>query len=135
MKKLAIIGFLLVITSRFCIAQDVEKVGTVEMSSFSSISKFMSYDFGNYTVKVFLKDNKSGSLNKNNDSEEISQNVIVIITSGDIKPEINGFQIKNIYLEGALNVKIINNYYEIEFKDEISHSTKKYKFNNQGKIM
>ena len=135
MKKLAIIGFLLFIKSSFCMAQDVEKVGNVEMSCFSSITKFMSYDFGNYTVKVFLTDNKSGSLNKNNDSEEISQNVIVIITSGDIKPEINGFQIKNIYLEGALDVKAINNYYEIEFKDGISKSIKKFKFNDQGKIM
>lgn len=61
MKKLVIIGILLVVTSSFGMAQDIEKVSNVEMSSFSSISKFMSYDFGNYTVKVFLKDNKSGT--------------------------------------------------------------------------
>lgn len=135
MKKLTIIGVLLCLTFSFCKAQNVEKVENTEILCLSSISKFTSYDFGSYTIKVFLKDNETGSLNKINGSEEISQNIIVIIKSGDIKPEINGFQVKNIYLNGALNVKTVNNYYEIEFKDEISNSLKKFKFNNQGKIL
>ena len=135
MKKLTIIGVLLCLTFSFCKAQNVEKVENTEILCLSSISKFTSYDFGSYTIKVFLKDNETGSLNKINGSEEISQNIIVIIKSRDIKPEINGFQVKNIYLNGALNVKTVNNYYEIEFKDEISNSLKKFKFNNQGKIL
>ena len=119
----------------FCIAQEILKLSKCDISYLSNISSFSNYDFGNYTVTLFVKDNKPGSLLNDNKSEEISQDIIVIIKSGDIKPEVNGFQIKNIYVDKIIGVKHIENDYEIEFKDGVSKSVKKYKFNNQGKIL
>ena len=119
----------------FCIAQEILKLSKCDISYLSNISSFSNYDFGNYTVTLFVKDNKPGSLLNDNRSEEISQDIIVIIKSGDIKPEVNGFQIKNIYVDKIIGVKHIENDYEIEFKDGVSKSVKKYKFNNQGKIL
>ena len=119
----------------FCEAQELLKINKCDIKYLSNISRFSNYDFGNYTVTLFVKDNKPGSLLNDNKSEEISQDIIVIIKSGDIKPEVNGFQIKNIYVDKIIGVKHIENDYEIEFKDGVSKSSKKYKFNNQGKIL
>lgn len=134
MKKISIIVILICISS-FCRAQDVKKADNSAISYLSGISKFLSYDFGNYTVNVFVKDNKPGTLNNNTNSEEISQDIIVIIKSGDVKPEVNGFLIKNVFLEGPLEVKFIKDNYYLEFKDGVSQSLKKYRFNKQGKIL
>ena len=134
MKKVTIILILMFICN-FCIAQELLKLNKCDITYLSNISSFFNYDFGNYTVTFFVKNNKPGSLLNDNRSEEISQDIIVIIKSGDIKPEVNGFKIKNIYVDEIIGVKQIENDYEIEFKDGVSKSVKKYKFNNQGKIL
>lgn len=134
MKKVTIISILMLVCN-FCIAQEISKLDKCDITYLSNISSFSNYDFGNYTVSLFVKDNKPGSLLNDKRSEEISQDIIVIIKSGDIKPEVNGFQVKNIYVDKIIGVKHAENYYEIEFKDGVSKSIKKYKFSNRGKIL